>query len=72
MASSWNSNWLMWGSVFVGWGLSTVIRRYGGLLFYRKARPVFLGLILGDYLTRASLAALSAILGIHGGVSYGW
>lgn len=72
MASSWNSNHLMWGSVFVGWAVSTVIRRYGGLLFYRKARPIFLGLILGDYLTRASLAGLSAILGIHGGVSYGW
>ena len=72
MASSWNSNWLMWGSVFIGWAVSTLIRRCGGFLFYRKMRPAFLGLILGDYLTRAGLAALSALFGIHGGVSYGW
>jgi len=71
-ASSWNSNWLMWGSVFIGWALSMLIRRYGGFLFYRKMRPAFLGLVLGDYLTRAGLAALSAVFGIHGGVSYGW
>jgi hypothetical protein len=72
MASSWSENWLMWGSVFVGWALSTLVRRYGGLLFYRRARPAFLGLILGDYLTRGGLALLSAVFGIHGGVSYGW
>jgi len=72
MASSWSGNWLMWGSVFVGWAVSVAIRRWGGFLLYRKARPAFLGLILGDYLTRAGLAALSGLFGIHAGVSYGW
>ena len=62
----------MWGSVFIGWAVSVAIRRWGGFLLYRKARPAFLGLVLGDYLTRAGLAGLSALLGIHAGVSYGW
>ncbi len=72
MASSWSNNWLMWGSVFIGWAVSTLVRRSGGFLFYRRMRPAFLGLILGDYLTRAALAGVSARLGIRAGVSYGW
>ncbi len=72
IASSWSMNFLLWGSVFIGWSLSTVIRRIGGLKLYRQMRPAFLGLILGDYLTRAALAGLSAVFGIKAGVSYGW
>jgi len=72
MASSWNADHLMWSNVFIAWVVTTVIRRYGGLRLYRQFRPAFLGLVLGDYLTRAGLAALSAALGIHAGVSYGW
>jgi len=72
IASSWSTNFLLWGSVFIGWGLSTGVRRYGGLKLYRQARPAFLGLILGDYLTRAGLAGLSAVFGVKSVVSYGW
>ena len=72
IASSWSTNFLLWGSVFIGWALSTTIRRFGGLKLYRQVRPAFLGLVLGDYLTRAGLAGLSAAFGIKAGVSYGW
>jgi hypothetical protein len=72
IASSWSSNFLLWWSVMIGWAISTAVRRIGGLRLYRQVRPAFLGLILGDYLTRAALAGLSAALGIKAGVSYGW
>ncbi len=72
MASSWNMNHIMLGGVFIGWLLSTLLRRYGGLRLYRQAQPAFLGLILGDFVTRAFLAVLSALFGVHAAHSYGW
>jgi hypothetical protein len=72
MASSWNANYLMWSNVFIAWAFTAVVRRYGGLRLYRQMRPAFFGLVLGDYLTRAGLAALSAALGVQSTVSYGW
>jgi hypothetical protein len=72
MASSWNMNHIMLGGVFIGWLVSTVIRRYGGLRLYRQARPAFLGLILGDFLSRAFLAVFSVIFGVQSAHSYGW
>ncbi|MDD4889688.1 MAG: hypothetical protein PHU85_07130 [Phycisphaerae bacterium] len=35
-------------SIFFGWLLQVVIVRFGGARFYRLARPVFLGLIIGE------------------------
>jgi hypothetical protein len=72
IASSWSTNFLLWASVMIGWATSTTVRRIGGLKLYRQMRPAFVGLILGDYLTRAVLAGLAAALGIKAGVSYGW
>ncbi len=65
IASSYETNRSMWVNVFIAWALTTLIRRYGGLRLYRAFRPAFLGLVLGDYLTDAGLALLSAIFGIH-------
>ncbi len=39
---------MMWLSFLVAWILKTLILRYGGPTLYRRARPVFMGLILGD------------------------
>lgn len=41
---------LLWFSVFLGWLLKTFITRLFGGGAYRKARPMFLGLILGELL----------------------
>ena len=54
----------MWVSVFIAWALSTLIRRYGGLRLFRTLRPAFLGLVLGDLLTKGALAIVSSVLGI--------
>ena len=40
-------NWV-WFSTFVAWLLKTIILTYGGASLYRKIRPFFLGLILGQ------------------------
>ena len=44
--------WIMdqlWLTCFTGWLLKSVVLRYGGLKFYQRLRPAFLGLILGQF-----------------------
>jgi hypothetical protein len=46
-----------WFSIFVGWLAKTILVRWGGASMFNAARPVFVGLILGE-----SLAALLGLL----------
>lgn len=41
----------IWLAIFMGWLFKVVILRYGGAALFRKLRPLFLGLILGEFLT---------------------
>ena len=53
---------------FWGWGLKFSIVKYGGLKAYRTARPIFLGLVLGEM----TCAGLWAIIGMITGISTGY
>lgn len=46
-----------WFSIFVGWLVKTILVRFGGATMFNAAKPVFVGLILGE-----SLAALLGLL----------
>jgi hypothetical protein len=63
MASSWNVANQIWSSVFFGWLIASLVRRYGGLKLYRALRPFFLGLILGDGVTVTAMALLEIVVG---------
>ena len=65
IASSYEANRTLWASVLIGWALTALVRRYGGLRLYRSMRPAFLGLVLGQYLTSAGLAILSGLFGMN-------
>ena len=67
MWSGWGT-FKLWFSIFLGWSIKYVIVRYGGLKAYRQARPVFLGLVLGEM----TCAGIWAILGMATGVSTGY
>jgi hypothetical protein len=46
--------WIMnetWFSIFLAWAFKGVIMKYGGSQFFRTTRPLFLGLIVGQYVT---------------------
>jgi len=40
-----------WFSIFIGWLLKFLILRYGGQKLYRRLQPLFLGIIIGAFLT---------------------
>jgi hypothetical protein len=44
--STIEASWL-WGSALVAWMLKKLIVKYGGMNTYRKAKPIFIGLVVG-------------------------
>ena len=66
MLSAWAS-FKLWFSIFLGWSMKFAIVKYGGLRAYRSARPIFLGLVLGEMVC----AGLWAIIGMATGISTG-
>jgi hypothetical protein len=55
-----------WSTIATTWFIKLILVRYGGLPTYVKARPLFLGLILGDAVVAVGLALLSWLFGWHG------
>jgi hypothetical protein len=47
LSASWSIH-LVWAPMLIAWLIKLVVLRYGGLQFYRKVLPFFLGLILGE------------------------
>jgi len=48
LASSWTMNW-MWFPILISWLIKRTLLKQGGIAAYRKATPLFFGLILGEY-----------------------
>ena len=60
--------WLMdqlWFSIFLAWLLKLMIMKYGGPGLFRRARPFFLGLILGQF----SIAGIWLIIDFFTGMT---
>ena len=53
-------------SFFVGWLVSTLITRYSTLHIYRKIRPFFIGLIVGEFSGIALWLIVDAFTGLRG------
>jgi hypothetical protein len=45
------ANDFYWDDMLAAWAVKALLLRYGGLRRYRQALPLFLGLILGDFVT---------------------
>lgn len=59
------SSWTMivfWFAALVAWGIKTLILRYGGMKLYRTARPLFLGMILGEFAAALFWTVANALL----------
>jgi len=55
-----------WFSVLLGWLIKTLLVRYGGSRLFRMARPVFLGLIIGEIFAAIFWGLLPAFLHLLG------
>ncbi len=61
--------WIMdqiWFTVFLAWLIKLAIVRYGGLKLFQKFRPLFLGLILGQFTCNGTWIIIDAIAGGRG------
>ncbi len=59
---SWTSS-VFWFPCFVAWLAKSVILRYGGMKLYLRARPWFLGMIIGEFGMAVVWALISALTG---------
>jgi hypothetical protein len=57
----------LWSSVLLGWGIKTLVLRYGGVRLYQLALPVFLGLALGHVAMNVFWAVIAMLVGSAGG-----
>jgi len=54
---------VMWFSCFVAWLVKAPILRYGGMRLYVKARPFFIGMMLGEFAMAVFWTLISATTG---------
>ena len=56
----------LWFSIMIGWLAKTLILRYGGMRGFIRARPFFLGLVLGEFTVAGIWLIIDAITGVQG------
>ena len=56
----------MWFTVFLAWLIKLSILRYGGLKLYRSLLPLFLGLIMGQFVCNGTWLIIDFITGHQG------
>ena len=54
----------LWFSIMVGWMMKTLILRYGGMRWFIRARPFFLGLVLGEFVVAGLWLLIDAFTGV--------
>ena len=61
ISGSWAINPMI-GSIFIGWLLKWVVLKYGGIRWHRSAIPLFLGVVLGEFLGGTFWSLLGIVL----------
>ncbi len=62
LSTVWYMDWFGF-SVFLAWGIKAVVLRIGGADLYRRARPFFIGMILGEVMCSGGWSVVSAFTG---------
>jgi len=65
--------WIMdhlWFNMFLAWLIKVVVLRYGGVRLYRKTRPFFIGLILGQLTPGGVFLLVDHFTGMVGNVIF--
>jgi len=56
----------LWFSILIGWAAKSVIMRYGGIRSYRTYRPLFLGMVLGEFISGGVWLIIDFLAGKEG------
>ena len=70
VSSSWAMN-PFWFSIFLSWAVKSAVLRYGGLRAYRGTVPLFLGLILGEFVADSGVSIAGTLLKVRTYIWYG-
>jgi hypothetical protein len=62
-SSSWTVGWL-WFSIFISWTVKVTLLKVGGIRLYRKAYPLFLGLLLGEFTIGGAWVLIRLFFGV--------
>jgi len=60
------SSYYLWSSIFIGWLIKYIILKFGGIRLYRNLRPLFVAMIVGEYI----IVSIWMIIGIFTGIGY--
>ncbi len=60
-ADDYSMQWL-WASLFISWLIKRNVLRFGGVRLYRRTIPLFIGLILGEFVVGSIWSLLGIIL----------
>jgi len=69
IGDTWVMEWV-WFSILLGWLLKVLVLRYGGIRPYRRLKPLFLGLILGQISCAGMWMVVDFITGTSGNYIY--
>lgn len=56
---------VFWFSIFLGWAIKITLLRYGGAQVFRRARPFFIGLIVGEILSAGAWMFVGLVTSGH-------
>ena len=59
-----------WASVMVAWVIKFLVLKYGGVRLFRKLKPIFMGFILGQFLSAGTWFLIDMGSGVIGNVLY--
>ena len=69
IGDTWVMEWV-WFSILLGWLLKVLVLKYGGIRLYRRLKPLFLGLILGQISCAGMWMVVDFITGTSGNYIY--
>ncbi len=56
---------VFWFSIFIGWGTKMLLLHYGGAAAFKRARPFFIGLLIGEILSAGGWMFVGLITNGH-------
>jgi len=71
VAAMWCTHHLM-PSIFVAWLCKVLVLKYGGARWYRRTKPFFLGMILGQYASGGMWIVIDGFTGMQGNYLFFW